>query len=139
MGAIEILRKHGLKKTTPRISIIQALQASQHPVSESEIKVRMGDLYDRITFYRNVQSLIKADVIHKIVVDDRIVKYALNCVDRHKQFSSSHAHFICRSCERVICLEHLGDYNFTLPAGFKQDTCELMIKGLCDQCAIICE
>jgi Fur family transcriptional regulator, ferric uptake regulator len=136
MGAAEVLKKHGLKKTTPRVSIINVLTSAKHPMSESEIKIRMGDLYDRVTFYRNVQSFINAGVMHKIIVDNRRVRYALNCIERHNQFSSSHAHFICRVCEKIVCLDQVEKFAYTLPPGFTREECDVMVKGLCDQCSV---
>ena len=52
MSAIDILREKGLKKSAQRISIINILLDKQIPLTESDIKAEMGDMYDRITFYR---------------------------------------------------------------------------------------
>lgn len=54
MSAIDILREKGLKKSAQRISIINILLDKQIPLTESDIKAEMGDMYDRITFYRTI-------------------------------------------------------------------------------------
>ena len=66
MNAVEILKQHEVKKTPARMAMINALQSNKYPMSENEIKEQMADLYDRITFYRNVQTLVSAGIIHKI-------------------------------------------------------------------------
>ena len=78
MSAIDILREKGLKKSAQRISIINILLDKQIPLTESDIEVEMGDMYDRITFYRTIQTLLEKGVIHRITIDSTTVKYALN-------------------------------------------------------------
>lgn len=78
MSAIDILREKGLKKSAQRISIINILLDKQIPLTESDIKAEMGDMYDRITFYRTIQTLLEKGVIHRITIDSTTVKYALN-------------------------------------------------------------
>ncbi len=50
MKATDILHTHDLKKTNSRLALIKALQESTFPQSENEMKSRMSDQYDRITF-----------------------------------------------------------------------------------------
>jgi Fe2+ or Zn2+ uptake regulation protein len=59
MSPTEILQQHQIKKTSPRVVIIQVLQKSLFPLTEADIKNEMGDLYDRITFYRSVQTMLE--------------------------------------------------------------------------------
>lgn len=133
MNATEILLNHQIKKTSPRVSIINALQKSDFPLSESEVKERMGDLYDRITFYRSVQTLIEAGIIHRIVAG-HITKYALNhCRDDH-QHETDHVHFFCEQCKALVCLNEIKIQSYSLPVGFVKKECDVVIKGLCTSC-----
>ncbi|HAY19080.1 MAG TPA: Fur family transcriptional regulator, partial [Rikenellaceae bacterium] len=52
MNATDILKRSGLKKSAQRIAIINILQNHLVPLKEDEIKDEMGEIYDRITFYR---------------------------------------------------------------------------------------
>ena len=134
MEAIEILQNHQIKKTSPRVSIIQALQTSQNPLSEGEVKEKMGALYDRITFYRSVQTLMEAGIIHRIVADNITVKYALNSCDKGHKHQTDHIHFFCQDCNSLICLDEVKTQRYSLPKGFTAQECDVIIKGLCNKC-----
>ena len=134
MGAVEILQSHGLKKSAARLAIIESLQNGNAPRSEHEVKETMGALYDRITFYRTVQTLIDAGVMHRIVIDRNTVRYALNHCDKAHQHTTDHVHFQCQDCKQIICMDALKTTTPNLPKGFSAEQCEVIVKGLCKQC-----
>jgi len=134
MNASEILHQHDIKKTSSRIAIINALQNSSLPLSESEIKEIMQEQYDRITFYRNVQTLADSGVIHRIVIDNTLVKYALNCCEHGHQHAANHVHFFCKRCQKTVCLQEVGVQPYALPNGYNMTDCEVVIKGVCKTC-----
>lgn len=133
MNAIELLKSKGLKKTAQRIMLINILQKAPIALTESDVKLEMGDLYDRITFYRTVQILLDADIIHRITVDNTIIKYALNTLHTTRQ-EMDHAHFFCKNCHSVICIGDMPLIKYKLPDGFTSDECEILIKGICANC-----
>ena len=132
MNAVDILKNKGLKKTAQRIMLINLLQKMGVSLTESEIKSEMGDMYDRITFYRTVQTLLDANIIHRIAVDNITVKYALNHSD-HKH-SENHIHFFCKQCHSITCLKDIAMPEFYIPQGFTSEECEVLIKGVCEKC-----
>jgi Fur family ferric uptake transcriptional regulator len=137
MFAVDILKLHEIKKTPGRLSIIKALQEDCRPLSESEIKNAMADNYDRITFYRNIQTLSAAGIIHKIVVDNTLVRYGLNCCEaaqKHEVHRNSHAHFYCEVCQTVVCLQDIKIPEFSLPENFLAVDSDIIIKGICAKC-----
>jgi Fur family ferric uptake transcriptional regulator len=134
MNPVEILLQHNIKKTSPRVAIIQALQKGGIPLSEAEIKVEMGDLYDRITFYRSVKTLMEAGVLHRIVVDNTTVKYAMNHCEECHRHEPDHVHFFCKKCHALQCLNVTKIPTYDLPNGFMADEYEVIIKGLCINC-----
>ena len=134
MTALEILKQHEIKKTPARMSMIYTLQSSKYPMSEYEIKEQMADLYDRVTFYRNVQTLSSAGIIHKIVADNTTVRYALNCCEHGHNHTAEHAHFFCETCKNVVCLNQLKIPAYDLPNGYKFADCDVIIKGTCEKC-----
>ncbi|MBL7970385.1 MAG: transcriptional repressor [Prolixibacteraceae bacterium] len=133
MNPVEILQQHSIKKTSPRVAIIQALQKRSAPLTESEIKAEMGDLYDRITFYRNMQSMADAGILHRIVVDNTMVKYALNHCNKEHCHHTNHAHFYCRECTKLICLDDIA-IEAQVPEGYIREEMELLIRGICSHC-----
>ena len=133
MNTIDLLRNKGLKKTAQRVMLINILQKRSISLTEGDIKMEMGDLYDRITFYRTVQTLLETEIIHKITVDN-ITKYVLN--DIHLSGNKKdHAHFYCKSCHSITCLDNISLKKYNLPEGFKSDECEILIKGSCNKCS----
>jgi Fur family transcriptional regulator, ferric uptake regulator len=133
MNAIEILKQHKIKKSTPRVAIIQALQKRKHPLSETEIKEMMGNLYDLITFYRNVQTMIKVGILHRIVIDNIHTRYALNNCEKGDCQHTPHAHFYCRKCNEVTCLNEV-DIETEIPKGYVPEELEVLIQGICNHC-----
>lgn len=131
MGTIDLLKSKGLKKTAQRILLINILQKKEVALTEEDIKVEMGDLYDRITFYRTIQTLLDVDIIHRITVDNKTIKYALNEGDSH---GKDHIHFFCKTCHSVTCLEDIPITKFDLPEGYRDDECDILIKGKCKEC-----
>jgi len=134
MNPSEILFHHQVKKTTPRVAIIQALQQRSAPLSEGDLKDLLGDLYDRTTFYRSMQTLTDAGIIHRIVADNVLVKYVLNDCEHGHHHQPDHVHFYCQQCKDLICMEELKVQAYQLPDGFKEQTCDVIIRGLCSNC-----
>jgi Fur family ferric uptake transcriptional regulator len=134
MNATDILKSHSIKKTAGRISIINALLENNSPLSEGQIKENMQETYDRITFYRNIHTLASAGIIHRIVVDNTTVKYALNdCQSMHRH-QNQHAHFYCEICHCVVCLENVKIPHYELPTGYEYSDSDIIIKGKCKKC-----
>lgn len=131
MKSQEILHKHNLVRTSCRQTIIDTLAVSGHAVSEEEIKNKVEGNYDRTTFYRTFKTLIENNILHKIVVDNQLVKYALT---EEKQLEKKHVHFYCSNCGVVECLPDLEIPAPQLPNGYKLVETELIVKGFCNKC-----
>ena len=113
MNATDILKRKGLKKSAQRIRVINILKDKGMPMAEDEIKVAMGEIYDRVTFYRTMQALEKAGVVHRILIDNNKSEYAFNVEDGHH----SHVHFLCTKCGAVSCLKDIMVADYRLPEG----------------------
>ncbi|NCC99790.1 MAG: transcriptional repressor [Bacteroidia bacterium] len=131
MKAIDILNSHSLKRTSCREGIIDVIMITNQALSENEIRERLSGNYDRTTFYRSFKTLEEHDIIHKIVIDNQIVKYALDTSIMHK---NGHAHFFCNECHMVQCLESVTLQNVELPEGYTEEETEIIIKGTCAAC-----
>lgn len=131
MKGKEILLKHNLKRTSCRQSIIDTIADCGHAISEDEIKQKVEATYDRTTFYRSLKTLIEKNIIHKIVVDNQVVKYALT---EGETIGTDHVHFYCNTCETVMCMPDTKIKIPDLPKGYRHQETELVIKGLCNKC-----
>lgn len=131
MKAVEILNKHKLKRTSCREGIIDIVIEANQALSENEIRERLAGNYDRTTFYRSFKTLVEHKIVHKIVVDNQLVKYALANELTHKD---SHAHFYCNECQTVKCMDAIPVQKIQLPEGYSNDETEVLIKGTCAIC-----
>lgn len=131
MKPLEILQRHNLKRTSCREGILQTILSSKTALSENEIRGRLIGNYDRTTFYRSFKTLEESKIIHKIVVDNQLVKYAIANTITHKD---EHAHFYCTDCQTVKCLDTVKVSVPSLPDGFSATETEVVIKGTCDHC-----
>ena len=131
MDAEYILKHHNLKNTGCRKFIINELLKKEQALSEHEIKQVLPDLFDRVTFYRSLKTLEEVDIIHRIILNDATVKYALN---KDAMPDAGHPHFHCMKCDEVICLETEIKAPSNLPQGFSFDSAQVLIEGTCPHC-----
>jgi Fur family ferric uptake transcriptional regulator len=127
----EILRKNDLVRTSCREEIVKAIASSATPLSEEEIKSSIKGNFDRTTFYRTFKTLIAKGIIHKIVIDNKLVRYAIN---QKKDTIKQHAYFFCLNCKKVFCVPEVQwDYS-QLPDIYTATKTEFLIKGYCIKC-----
>ncbi len=131
MKAVEILNNHKLKRTSCREGIIEVVMTANQALSENEIRARLIGNYDRTTFYRSFKTLEEHHILHKIVVDNQLVKYALDNTVTHKD---EHAHFYCNECQTVKCMDNIPVQKYQLPEGYADNETEVLIKGTCSKC-----
>ena len=127
----KVLHQHNLKRTGCREGIISILNKAGMPLSENEIRDKLNGHFDRTTFYRSFKTLLENSILHKIVVDNQIVKYALGSLG---EMQKNHAHFFCTSCNGINCLEPVLVDISRLPQGYVVRETEIIIKGLCIRC-----
>ena len=127
----EILHENNLVRTSCRELIIQAIVESPTPLSEEEIKTAVSGNFDRTTFYRTFKTLIAKGVIHKIVIDNTLIKYAIT---EKQNRTTQHAHFYCLKCSRVYCIPEVNWEYKGLPDNYKPEQAELLLKGYCTKC-----
>jgi Fur family transcriptional regulator, ferric uptake regulator len=128
----KVLHEHNLKRTGCREGIIDIITKAGQPLSENEIRNRLSGNFDRTTFYRSFKTLQENSIIHKIVVNNQLVKYAIGS---SVTITKSHAHFFCTICNEVRCLEHEGIEIPPLPLDYSASSIEIIIKGECAACA----
>jgi Fur family transcriptional regulator, ferric uptake regulator len=131
MKPVDILNSHNLKRTSCREGILDIVMNAGQALSEIEIRERLIGNYDRTTFYRSFKTLEEYKIIHKIVVDNQLVKYALDNSVTHK---NKHAHFYCNECNTVKCMENIPVQKYQLPDGYSDIETEVLIKGTCPRC-----
>jgi Fur family ferric uptake transcriptional regulator len=116
-----------LKKT--ELKIAKLLQ--KNILSAKELQNILN--VDKATVYRNLNSLLKKEIIREIKNSDGIGFYEINC----KIHNPIHPHFECRICKKIYCLNALKPEdvislsNYT---DFKIETIKIKFEGVCDEC-----
>lgn len=132
MTVEEILHSHSLKSTGCRKYILAELLKSASAMSENELKESYPDLFDRVTLYRTLKTLEDTGIIHRIVLNDNTVKYALN--KHHHENEALHSHFHCEKCDEVLCLEGATQFKLELPNEYVIKDVSIVVEGLCANC-----
>lgn len=136
MTTDHILRRHDLRRTSNRTAILDVFVAREMALSEREIEDAMAQTCDRVTIYRTLNSFLEKGVIHRVLDDSGVMKYALcspNCGQQEAHFHD-HVHFKCVACGRTTCIEQVQIPRVELPQGFELHEVNMLLQGICPEC-----
>ena len=130
----DILRRRHLSVTDSRKKILSLFLNSPDALTHGDIESKAGEKFDRVTVYRTLQTFVEKGIIHTIPTSDNAVHYALckDCEEGHHH--DDHVHFICRICNRTICLDDVVSPKIDLPEGYRADHVQVVINGVCRDC-----
>jgi Fur family ferric uptake transcriptional regulator len=119
------------RKTKQRHAIREAIAHAGRPLSVHEIlKIASHDQpgLGIATIYRTIKSLIAEGSIHEVALAGADVRFELS--DLHH-----HHHFHCRRCDKVFEMEGCPEnLRLLTPKGFRMESHDLVITGLCAGC-----
>lgn len=127
------LRAKNINPTAMRLLILKFLKQQKEAVALSDIECSF-DLSDRVTIYRTLKTFEQKGLIHKIITSNS-TQYAL-CLAAcdENEHHDTHLHFICKQCQKTICLTHVSIPKIEIPEGFQLDDIEVTAKGICKTC-----
>ncbi len=131
--AAEIMERKGVKPTSNRILVLNALLQAAHPVSLSELDAIIQTM-DRSSIFRALGVFLGADIVHGIEDGSGSLKYEVCHAGEHCSIADMHVHFHCEECRTTFCFESLPVPGVSLPAGFAAHSVNYMVKGLCPKC-----
>lgn len=133
--------EEGLRFTSPRESIIDAMSRSSRHLSAEEIYFIVHGLYPAIGFatvYRTLDLLTKIGLVSKFEFGDGRARYELTRAEQ-----GMHYHLICSKCGKVIN-ENISDKelkifkkieeNLSKKNNFKIKNLKIHFIGECEQC-----
>ena len=129
-----LLRERGLKVTLNRLDLLKVISAATNPISTKEIELRLEKQPDRVTLYRNLKFFVEKAILSKIEVNESVVTYSFNHNVGSGHPSEEHLHFHCNRCDKVICMPQCRVTKYELPDGFIQQSCKMIVEGVCDKC-----
>lgn len=123
----------GIKPTSNRILVTQALMESDSPLSLTELETKLETL-EKSSVFRVLSLLLTHGAVHAVEDGRGVAKYEIchaegSCTPEHY-----HAHFYCERCQRTFCLDDIKVSEPTLPDGFSARSVNYMIKGICHDC-----
>jgi len=129
---VEILEKHQLRKTKIRLEILQLFGQKQYALSQNDIEENLQN-FDRVTVYRTLKSFEEQGIIHRIIDEAGISKFAVcaNCQVHHHH--DRHIHLSCVQCGNTFCLDQ-SIPPIQAPKGYTFLEYTLLAKGICINC-----
>ena len=134
MNSKEVLKDFKLKNTGCRTEVLDTLISNQSALSHSEIESQIDETYDRVTVYRTLKTFLDNGLIHKVLDDGGVTKYALCHECTKEEHHHEHVHFKCENCGHTICLDDIKIPTISLPDGYGIAETNLLIKGVCNHC-----
>jgi Fur family ferric uptake transcriptional regulator len=132
---VDILLDKDLRKTPCRIFVLsEFLKKGNVSLSEVDLEARAKKKFDRVTIYRTLKTFIDSDILHKVIDDDNLVKYAICKVCDDHTHNHEHVHFKCEQCLTTSCLDEISIVSVDLPKGYKKKEANYLIVGLCPNC-----
>ena len=130
-----LLKSANLRCTGPRVMVLSVLHDSASPMSQDQIADKLGkDGPNKVTIYRSLESLVRAEVVHKAFIQDRTWHFELahNCSKQQ-----CHPHFTCTGCNTTHCLTEMSVPMAESPHnGFVIHHQKVQLEGLCPHCNI---
>lgn len=134
MHVKSILNDFNLKSTPCRSMVLTLLSKNERAMASAEIEQQIDQTIDRVTVYRTLRTFLDKGLIHKVLDDEGVAKYALCqecCSEGHNH---EHVHFKCERCGQTQCLDDVEIPEIKLPKGFRSRQKNILIQGRCDRC-----
>lgn len=131
----EILKSHKLRVTAFREEVLHLFNESEPTLSLRDLEQNLEN-YDRVTLYRTLKAFEDHGIIHKVPTDNQQVYYGM-CKEAcgPNEHHHSHAHFNCRACENVFCVETEAiRFGKNVIEGYQVEKTEILLEGLCPDC-----
>jgi len=128
------IKQKGLRKTSQRDAIVDAIFATDEHFSADELWERLRGTdarTSRATLYRTLSLLTEASLLQEIDLGDGQTTYDPNFLDR-----PAHNHLVCIDCGKVIEFEDEGigvlNDGITRRLGFRPVKSSLRIEACCE-------
>lgn len=134
-GVKHILKDFELRNTSCREEILDLFLQREFALSHADIESNVHEGFDRVTVYRTLKTFLDKGIIHKVLDDEGVTKYAL-CKERcsHDQHHHEHVHFKCVECGLTNCLDNVEIPAISLPKGYNHIETSLLVQGVCQVC-----
>jgi Fur family ferric uptake transcriptional regulator len=131
----QTLLRHGLRQTPVRRAVLAAVSGKGYALTGAEIEQEIGADTDRITLYRTLKSFEQSGLIHRVIDDTDVLRYAACSIECSAQAHfDNHVHFKCSTCHHTYCLSQVAIPAVQLPGGFQAERRDFLLSGVCQFC-----
>ncbi|MFP5406155.1 MAG: Fur family transcriptional regulator, partial [Gammaproteobacteria bacterium] len=134
--ARQLIRSIGARMTAPRARVLAELLRAGEALTHLDLQRRVehdADSIDRVTLYRVLDWLADNGLAHRVAGPDRVFRFSVHST------AVPHEHFRCLRCDRMYCMKEADGLERSvrqmLPDGFTGEQVEVMVCGLCADCA----
>lgn len=132
--AQQIFQAAGIRPTPNRILVMRALLGAACPMGLAELEDALPTM-EKSSIFRVLNLLLENHLLHGIEDGRGLTKYEVCQSEGEFEDDDTHPHFYCTECRRVFCIHTEQLPKVELPEGFKAETVNYMIKGLCPGCS----
>ena len=135
-NSIELLRTYKLRITQIRLNILDIFRDNKWALSEKDIEEFLKEKYDRVTIYRTLHTFCKKSILHKVIDNTSLIKYALCQRECFKEkYCHNHLHFKCEICSNTCCFKDFSiDPTHLYRKGYNFKEINILAVGVCDNC-----
>lgn len=127
--AANLLQSKGIKPSYLRIRILSyMLTMRNHPTVDMIYHALSPEIptLSRTTIYNTVDLFLENRLVQLIGIDEKEIRYDADI--------STHAHFLCEKCGRILDLPINKDWPIFESPDIKIREIQYYLKGLCKQC-----
>lgn len=130
------LRKYDLRHTMSRAEILRLMLARGAAMSEPDIEKEINGRCDRVTIYRTLSTFLDKGILHKVLDDGGVVKYAIcsPACEHVSYHQHNHVHFKCNECGNTTCLDGVEVPAIDLPQNYQLTEANVLLQGVCGDC-----
>lgn len=130
----KILAERNIKPTANRLLVLKAMLGFKSAFSLGDMEQELETI-DKSTLSRVIRLFHENLLIHSIDDGSGSVKYSVCRSDCTCSVGDLHVHFYCDKCKHTYCIESVAIPDLLLPAGFRVDGVNFVLKGLCGDCS----
>lgn len=131
----ELLSQVSGRNTSARTHVLNILLSQPSALSHQhieEIARQRGLSLDRVTLYRTLDWLVEQGIAHRVASVNRSWHFSALA----QPTAQPHAHFHCKKCEQIFCLEDVhATPQEQLPKDYQLEEADLCLQGQCMNCA----
>ena len=135
-SCLQDLEHRGIKPTATRLLILEQLHRGDEMLSLPRLEQLLPTV-DKSTISRTLALFLLHGLIHAVDDGSGSLKYNVSHQDcgRDGEEEEEHTHFYCTQCHRTFCLKQIHVPVVALPEGFRLESVNYVLKGLCPECS----